>query len=72
MKMAVIVITLALFASVSFALLRAYNVEPVKAQWSGWTRTIPGRDYISQTITCNFDSLVYVGLFAADDGAGWC
>ncbi len=58
MKRTVIVILLTLCASVSFALLRAYSVEPVRAQWSGWTDTVPGRDYISQTITGNFDSLV--------------
>ncbi|MEO0071739.1 MAG: hypothetical protein ABIK39_06630 [candidate division WOR-3 bacterium] len=63
MKKVVIVITPMLFVSLSFALLRAYSVEPVKAQWSGWTDTIRPYNYVSQTITCNFDSLVYCEFF---------
>jgi len=49
--------------SASMALTRVYFVEPVKAEWSGWTGF---QDTISQTITCNFDSLKYVELFAGD------
>jgi len=56
-------------------LTQVYSVEPVKAAWSGWTRTILGQDTISQTITCNWDHLDgatggYVELFAGDHGAG--
>ena len=55
----------------SWALVRAYSVEPKTAAWSGWTRPTPHpNDYISQTITCNFDSLKYVELFAGDTCSG--
>jgi len=47
--------------------IRAYSVEPVKAQWSGKARPDLG---ISQVITCNFDSLKEVHFFAGERGNG--
>jgi len=60
-------------ASVSLALTQAYSVEPVKASWSGWTRTIPGQDTVSQIVTCCWDSLsepCHVELFVGFIGTG--
>ena len=49
------------------ALVSAYRVEPVKADWSGWT----GRtDTVSQIVISCWDSLAYVELFAGDYGQG--
>ena len=44
--------------------LRAYAIDPVRADWSG--KADP-EDGVSEILTCNFDSLSYVELFA---GAG--
>ncbi len=56
-KKALLLIGLALLVpNMALALLRVYAVDPVKAQWSEWTDTVPGRNYVSQIITCNFDS----------------
>ncbi len=49
------------------ALVQAYSVVPVKAVWSGLADP---EDGVSQTLTCNFDSLVYVELFCGEQGAG--
>ena len=56
-------------AIMSLAAGRAYTVEPISAQLSGWT------DTLSQTITINFDELdsttgAYCELFAGTKGAG--
>ena len=48
-------------------LVRVYDVAPVKASWNGWTHR---GDALSQVITCNFDSLNYVELFAGARGNG--
>ncbi|HDQ99863.1 MAG TPA: hypothetical protein ENN51_06230 [candidate division WOR-3 bacterium] len=64
--MKAVAILLMALASVSLGLVQVYSVEPVKAAWSGWTRTILGQDTISQTITCNWDSIVYCELFVGD------
>ncbi len=56
-----------LVPDMALGLLRAYAVDPFKAQWSGWTRR---NDTVSQTITCNFDSVVEVALFTGFLGAG--
>ena len=53
-KIAVVLLTA---VSMSLALVRAYFVEPKTAAMSGWTDTVPGYDYVSEIITCNFDSL---------------
>ncbi|MGQ9678296.1 MAG: hypothetical protein ACUVUD_03340 [bacterium] len=50
----------------SLAGIKSYEVEPVKPAWSGWTRSVPGLNVVSQTITANFDSLVWVELFVGD------
>lgn len=44
--------------SVAIAYFPVYQVEPVNAQWCSWTQ-----GDVSQTVTCNFDSLGYVELF---------
>jgi len=62
-----LIVLLSALASWSPALTQVYFVEPVKAEWSGWTGF---QDTISQTITCNFDSLKYVELFAGEYGNG--
>ncbi|MBM3331538.1 hypothetical protein FJY68_06755 [candidate division WOR-3 bacterium] len=68
---------LALFAVIrgsTIAQVTAYDVRPVKSSLSGWTRTVPGQDYVSQLITCNFDSLSHVELFVGElgsDGGGY-
>ena len=56
-----------LLVSVSSALVQGYAVEPRTAAESGWT---PFQDYVSQTLTVNFDSLAggYVELFAGARG----
>jgi len=46
------------------------HVEPVQASWSGHTDSIGPYDGVSQTVTCNFDSLSYVELFAGAKGNG--
>lgn len=42
-------------------LVSVYHVDPVKAPWSGWTHR---GGTLSEIITCNFDSLACVELFA--------
>ncbi|MBM3313967.1 hypothetical protein FJY70_05200, partial [candidate division WOR-3 bacterium] len=58
---------LLLMVAESAAVVRAYSVEPVCADWSGWTGF---QNTVSEVITCNFDSLAYVELFAGAKGAG--
>jgi hypothetical protein len=66
----IVVSVLLLWASVAFGFVTGYHVEPVKAALSGWTPgEFPNR-YVSQTVTCNFDSLSYVELFAGAKGSG--
>jgi hypothetical protein len=72
---AICLTVLGLLASVSSALVRSYSVEPQTAAQSGWTRTIPGQDTVSQVLTINFDELdsttgAYCELFAGSKGAG--
>lgn len=47
-------------------LVSVYNVAPVKAGWNGWTHR---GGALSEIITCSFDSLAYVELFAGDSGS---
>ncbi|MBN2464197.1 hypothetical protein JXD38_01040 [candidate division WOR-3 bacterium] len=55
-------------AAVASAHVVGYRVEPVKAKWSDWTGA---GETISQSITCNFDSLSRVEFFAgASDNGG--
>ncbi|NPV13715.1 hypothetical protein HPY86_02130 [candidate division WOR-3 bacterium] len=51
-------------------MVKSYEVMPVRADWSGWIKGSGTNGYVSQTITCNFDSLVYVELFAVARSAG--
>jgi hypothetical protein len=52
--------------SVAFPLVTGYHVEPVKAAWSAWAPSEFPYNYISQTVTCNFDEVVYFELFVGD------
>jgi hypothetical protein len=54
-------------AGAASAYVVGYHVDPVKVQWSGWAGR---RDTLSQSLTCNFDSLAYVELFVGELGAG--
>jgi hypothetical protein len=54
-------------AAAAYGLVNAYHVEPIKAAWSGWTLGEDG--YVSQQVTCCWDSLAYVELFAGDSGS---
>ncbi|MBM3315379.1 hypothetical protein FJY71_06015 [candidate division WOR-3 bacterium] len=63
-----VLVALALGAAVAQGYVRAYSVEPKTANWSGWTQGEDG--YVSQIVTCNFDTLKYVELFAGARGAG--
>ena len=58
-----------LTAACGFALglVSVYHVNPVKVAWSGWTHR---GDTVTEIITCNFDSLGYVELFAGVKGNG--
>jgi len=73
--MKILLAMLAAAASVACGLVRSYSVEPRTAAESGWTDTIPGRDYVSEVLTVNFDLLdstsgAYCELFAGTKGAG--
>lgn len=62
------IVALLLFTGAAFPYVVGYHVEPVKALWSG--RADPRPDHgVAQTVTCNFDSLSYVELFAGDSGS---
>ena len=68
-KAALLVVVVLL--QVGFALTRAYSVEPVKQEWSGFTDTIPGQDYVSEILTVNFDTPIKASLFVgAKQGEG--
>jgi hypothetical protein len=58
---------LLLITGAASALVVAYRVEPVKASLSRWTRR---GDSVAQVITCNFDTLAYVELFAGATSSG--
>jgi hypothetical protein len=62
---------LLLIAGVAFPYVVGYHVEPVQADWSGWTSKQGSNNKVSEFVTCNFDSLSYVELFAgARDNGG--
>jgi len=64
-------ICLAVCYAAAWALVNAYHVEPRTQAMSGWTRLPPHPSYyVSQIVTCNFDSLAYVELFAGDTCSG--
>lgn len=63
-----VLVLVTLMLSSSHGYVSAYHVEPVKALLSGWS---PLYENVTQTVTCNFDSLSYVELFCgaiADSG----
>jgi hypothetical protein len=62
-----VLVLVAVMLSSAYCYVTGYHVEPVKAVWSGWTAF---QGYVSQTVTCNFDSLSYVELFAGAKGNG--
>ena len=73
--MRVVLLMLAAAASAACGLVRAYSVEPRTAAQSGWTDTAPGQDYVSQIVTCCWDSLDgasggYADVFAGAVGNG--
>jgi hypothetical protein len=70
MKRQIGAILLLLFTTAAFALVSAYSVAPVQANWSGMADPDPDEGGVSQLVTCNFDSLSYVELFAGDRGSG--
>ena len=57
-------VLLLLIAGVAFPYVVGYHVEPVQAAWSGWASRQAPFNKVSELITCNFDSLSYVELFA--------
>jgi hypothetical protein len=68
-------VALVMMCGCAAALVVGYHIEPVKASWSGWTRTIWGHDYVSEILTINFDELdsttgSYCELFAGTKGGG--
>jgi hypothetical protein len=69
-------VALVMMCGCAAALVVGYHVEPIKAPWSGWTRTTQGQDYVSEVITINFDELdsaaggCYCELFAGSKGGG--
>jgi len=62
--------TLAVMYGCAAALVVGYHVDPVKASWSGHTDTIPPNNYVSQFLTCCWDSLDRIELFAGAKGNG--
>jgi hypothetical protein len=65
-----VLVLMALVLSSAHGYVTGYHVEPVKAAWSGLTRYLEPNNFVSQGVTCNFDSLSYVELFAGAKGNG--
>jgi hypothetical protein len=59
-----------LCAGTSLGLVKAYSIEPSRAAWSNWTRPLEPDNHVSEVLTCNFDTLAYVELFAGVKGNG--
>jgi hypothetical protein len=73
--MRILFAVLAATVTVASGLVRSYFVEPKSAALSGWTDTTPGRDYVSEVVTCCWDELdsasgSYVELFAGETLTG--
>jgi hypothetical protein len=66
-RLAAALVVVCEFASASVV---GYHVEPVKALWSGLTRTIWGQDYVEQQVVACWDSLERIELFAGAKGNG--
>ena len=60
-----VLVLVAVMLSSAYCYVTGYHVEPIKAAWSGWTAF---QGYVSQGVTCNFDGLSYVELFAGEKG----
>ena len=52
------------------ALVTAYHIDPRTAAMSGKVSGNPDYGGVSEVLTCNYDSLSYVELFAGEKGAG--
>ena len=65
-----VVAELLVLAGVAFPYVDTYRVEPTETRWSEWTRSSHPGNTVSQTLTCDFDSLSYVELFAGPKGGG--
>jgi len=65
-----VLVLMAAMLSVASGYVTCCHVEPIKAAWSGWTGRWEPNNNVSQTVTCNFDSLSYVELFAGAKGSG--
>lgn len=68
-------VLLLLIAGVACPLVVGYHVDPVRANWSGWTGHQAPNNRVSQVLTINFDELdsasgAYCELFAGTRGAG--
>jgi hypothetical protein len=63
------VLGLLLLAGAAFPYVVGVHVDPVQALWSGEADPRPDHG-VAQTVTCNFDSLSYVELFAGAKGNG--
>ena len=63
-------VLLLLIAGVAFPSVVGYHIEPVKAQWSGWTSYLEPNNYVSQQVVACWDSLDRVELFAGAKGNG--
>ena len=65
-----IALAIVVLTAAAYPLVTGCHIDPVQASWSGkvWP-TVP-QGGVSQIITCNFDSLEYVELFAGDTCLG--
>jgi len=68
-------VLLFLWMSVAFPLVTGMHIEPVKAAWSGWAPSEFPNNFVSQSITVNFDELdsasgAYCELFVGAKGSG--
>jgi len=61
-------IALLLLAGTAFPLVVGYHIDPVKAQWSGWTPSEFPNNYVSEILTINFDEPITASLFCGSSG----
>jgi hypothetical protein len=61
-------LALLLLAGTAFPLVVGYHLDPVKAQWSGWTSF--QNNYVEQQVVACWDSLDRIELFAGAKGNG--
>ena len=61
---------LLLFMGAAFPSVVGYHIDPVKAQWSGWTPSQFPNNYVEQTVVACWDSLERIELFAGAKGNG--